>query len=98
MSSRPNVHQQPSNNGVRLRANRRPTSIPTLTNATHALSLFRDNELVGPPTKRKRDHNKGALLESPNKTLLEAAENGYTEALQYALDAGADVNATDEVS
>jgi len=30
-----------------MRATQRPTSVPTLTNGMHSLSLFRDNELVG---------------------------------------------------
>ena len=50
----------------------------------HALSLFRDNELVGP--KRKRDHN---------DELLQAAKDGKVSDLNNALKNGADVNATD---
>ena len=73
-----------------MRANRRPTSVPTLTNGMHSLSLFRVNELVGPDEqpgdKRKRDHN---------EELLQAADKGDMDALKQALDAGAEVNATD---
>jgi len=71
-----------------MRANQSPTSVPTLTNGMHSLSLFRANELVGPGQKRTRQ-------DVLNATLMEAAKTGVMDALKQALNAGAEINAKD---